>query len=145
MEKRKTYSIEGKSEKIAERLKDLEHYGRLHPLIRSVEKLSSSNQGQLYRIIERPFSWIPINIQYKALVKTTRDEIEYAISELPLTQAFITYTLAQESELVTKIQFHLKIKSRATGKRFLLNKVVHAQDQLMHSLQNEIKTDESSI
>jgi len=141
MKATKNYQLTGSSKRIKLILSDINHYGRLHPLIQRVEKLEPVSQGTKYKIIERPYLWLPINIQYKVLVKTNEHEIDYEITEIPFTKAFINYQLNIASENLTNIQFHLTIKSKVFGKKILLNKMLDAQDQLMKAIQNELHSE----
>lgn len=134
MEKSKTYTINTSSDIITEILKDLQSYGNFHPLIRKVEKLSSSESGTLYKITERPFKWIPYNIKYTADLTSKNSNIQYEISGMPLTKAYISYQLIQKSKKQTSVQFQLIIASKLPGSRLLLNKMISAQDQLMNSI-----------
>lgn len=139
MESVKTYSLIGKAETIFARLKDLEYYGKLHPLIKRVDLLDTEEDGQLYQITERPFKYIPFNIRYKAMVKTSKSEIDFEISGIPLTQVFVHYKIDQAAENRSKIQFQLKIISKMLGQALLLQKMIAAQDKLMLSLQKELE------
>ena len=97
MKRAKNYQIKGELTKVSEILSNLKIYGNLHPLIESVEKLD--DEEEVYTIYEKPFSWLPINLKYRAKVTNTGDlSIKYLISEIPLTTAIIEYDLTKESK-----------------------------------------------
>jgi len=135
MKKSKTYTVASPSKNIVEVLIDLERYGKIHPLIVKVEKFDTINT---YRIFEKPFSWVPLNIQYTAAVKSEMDKISYTISGIPFARVYINYTLIQVSNKSTKANFHLSIESKMIGMQILQYKMMRAQDQFMTALQSEI-------
>ncbi len=92
-----------------------------------------------YEIIERPFRRIPINIDYTAEVRISRNNIEYIIKGIPLADAKIEYELKEKSLEETIAKFNLYIVGKIFVERFLGWKMISAQDQLMESLNKEFK------
>lgn len=138
MNSHKKYTLKGDIEKLREILIDLIYFGKLHPLIKKVEKLNSSNKGSYYKISERPYSWLPVRVNYNALVSHSSEVISYEISNLPMTSATINYQLGSLDSNLIDVDFHLEIKSRAPGKKILQNKMLNAQDRLMDAIQVEL-------
>ncbi len=135
MKLNKTYHLPANSNEIRQILTDLPHYGRLHPLIRNVEMIpASDSENPSYKIIEQPYSWIPINIQYYATLKFWGDEFEYEITGIPLMTAWIRYVLTEIGPKETEVSFHLKIIGMPLGKNILQSKMVAAQNQLMEAM-----------
>ncbi len=141
IERTKSYQLSGSLYKIQEILLDLKYYGKLHPLIKEVTLVSKKNKvAQFYKIKEKPFPKIPINISYTALVtQTPEEEIVYMIRDLPLTKAAIKYTLKQLEHNKVDIKFDLTIKNHLIGKKILAKKMLAAQDELMKAMQKELK------
>lgn len=140
METKIEYLIKGDLAKIKNNLTDLVLYSKFHPLILKVEKLNSSEEGILFQITERPYSFIPINIKYKALVTSHKNDIIYKISDIPLTKVFIKYQVEKELNGFIKIIFLLKIKSMPFVDKILLKKMIKAQNDLMTTMQLKTKS-----
>lgn len=140
MEITKSYFLNGALTEISSILSDLEIYGRYHPLIRKVKRLDNIDNKILYTIIERPYSWLPINISYTAAVKKGLDQIQYEITEIPFTRAFINYKLIPQAESSTEVIFKLVIQSKAIGKSLLQGKMLKAQDQLMDQIKKDLNS-----
>lgn len=108
MQLKKTYKITAPINDIQKSLTDIHEYGRLHPLINGVEKTHSPiHEVTNYKITEQPFSWLPINIQYFAAVKSTERKIDYEITGIPLAKAWIHYDLKElkaQDELMEEVQ-----------------------------------------
>ena len=141
MNRQKQYKINGPLIKIQKKLSNLELFGKLHPLIKEVKKMTKDNIGGSlsYRIIERPYHWFPINIQYSAKVTASENEVVYEISEIPFTKANIRYELKEIKENLTEIKFNLQIDSKLIGKGILMNKMISAQDKVMERIDLEMK------
>ncbi len=133
------YKILGNLKTIQNILTDLVYYGKLHPLIQSVTKIKNESiDCKAYRIKERPYSWIPINIFYSAQVKSSENKVEYLISGIPFTKAKINYQLNQINTEETEVIFSLELNSKLIGKRILFNKMIDAQNRLMESINKEL-------
>jgi len=133
----KNYIIQRSLEDSKEIFSDLKKFGQYHPLIKSVELLNSATRKLAeFKITERPFNWMPINIQYNAQVLSGEDLIEYKISGVPLLKPALKYMLEPKDEMLTKINFDLKIKGFPIANRILMFKMVKAQDALVKAINN---------
>jgi len=141
MEIRKTYNIHSREDAVRQVLTDLHQYGRLHPLIKQVEKIDQlTSENPTFKITERPYNWAPIIIQYSATLNLIGDEFEYEITGIPLTKAWIRYSLREIGINETEVNFHLKILGKLPAKKILQGKMVAAQNQLMEAMQKEFST-----
>ncbi len=139
MQLQKKYKLTVSIEDIQNILTDIHQYGKLHPLINGVEKTHSPIQGiSNYKIREQPFSWLPINIKYFASVKSSENKVDYEITGLPFTKAWIHYDLLDLGHQKVEISFNLKIAGYLPGKKILQYKMVKAQDELMEAMQKKI-------
>lgn len=134
LEHQKTYTFQGTSSQTIAILEDLEYYGKLHPLITEVQQLDSV----LYRIKEKPYPKIPVTIKYNATITKTGNEISYHVTDLPWSEAFITYVVTEEKDEVV-INFILRIESRLLGKKVLFRKMISAQDKVMAGIEEELR------
>jgi len=138
MQIEKEYSLAGNQKEVQNLLMNLEYYGELHPLIKSVESLEdASKEYEEYLIRERPFAWIPFTVQYWAQVKLDKATIEYKIIGLPFTTARIRYNWSPIAEKETEVIFKLQIEGPWIVEKLLGYKMVDAQDQLMKSINQE--------
>ena len=139
MEIEKSYKVFGKLNKLREILVDLKYYGKLHPLIKSINKIEDESKEHVeYEIKERPYKWIPITIKYYAEVRLRQDLIEYRIKGIPVTKVTIKYTLTEVDKQAIRIRFRLKIENNFVGKKILENKMINAQDLLMTAIKKEL-------
>lgn len=136
---RKVYRLKTKVKDIEEILVDLTVYGRLHPLIINViPEGDETNEGQRYRVVERPFDWLPLKISYWAVVRVTENQIEYKIEGLPMTRARVNYELVSLLENNIEVRFELDVRGLPIAERILANKMLDAQNQLMDSITREL-------
>lgn len=140
MQIQKHYRIAGTISDVQHFLIDLHQYGRIHPLINGIEKIdSSTSEIANYKITERPFNWLPINIQYFASVKSNENAVDYEITGIPFTQGWIHYDLTSLKDEIVEISFNLKITGNWPGKKLLKQKMVKAQDHLMEAIKKELQ------
>jgi len=120
---------------------DLNLYGELHPLIKSVHKVNvTAKNYEEYLIKERPYRWIPITIKYTAQLSSKENEEDYKILGIPFTKAYIKYTLNKISDKETDVKFRLQLDGKPIGKRILLNKMIKAQNKLMKAMNDQLST-----
>ena len=138
METQLTYLISAPLSTVKSTLGDMKKYGALHPLIKSVTNTEGdAKQLHNFRIKEKPFTWLPITIFYEAELMTTNDTIEYHITGIPLTKAYLHYDFNKISETETEVIFNLKIKSKLPGKKILQYKMIKAQNQLIEAIRQQ--------
>jgi len=134
----KHYRLKGKISNVKKILTNLEFYGKLHPLIKSVEIINNkTTECDEYIISEKPYSWIPIQIKYSAKVKSFENKIEYKIEGLPFSTSKITYKLNQLPEEI-QLKFQLVIEGKLIGKSILLKKMIKAQNELINAINKEL-------
>lgn len=140
MQLTKLYKLKGQINEIKKILVDLTIYGRLHPLIVNViPQGEETNVGQRYKIIERPYGWLPLRISYYAVVREDENQIEYQIEGLPLTRAKVNYDLKPLSDDMVEVSFELEVNGLPMANRILANKMLDAQNQLMDSIKEELE------
>jgi len=128
---RKEYFVSQNSEAVKEVFTNLELFGHYHPLILGVKKLPASSKYKLsYTIEEKPFSWIPFHIHYKAHVIEVEDSVSYIIRGIPLTKPILNYRFVKMSDDSTQVLFDLEIGGWLIGKSLLAYKMMKAQDDL---------------
>jgi len=132
-----SYKVKGNISQVVSIYSDLYKFSEHHPLIQRVEKLSSNSKGQLYAIYEKPFSWLPININYRANV-TQKDEftVDYALTKIPFTKAYFNYVFTEEAGHHVHIKLKIEILSKVIHKRILLKMMIKAQDKIIDSIIN---------
>jgi len=83
----------------------------------------------------QPFSWLPINISYKAnVVKKDDHSVEYEITEIPFTKAYFKYVFTEEANQTIQIKLRIEILSKIIHKRILMNMMIKAQDKIIASI-----------
>jgi len=138
MEFVKEYMIRRRLDEVTSIFTDLRLYGDYHPLIRSVDLVQNRSGGsKMFLIHERPFHWLPINIQYAAEITALENIIDYNISKVPLLRPSIRYELRSKSEKLTLITFNLKVEGFPIVRNILLSKMIKAQDALIESINNK--------
>lgn len=141
LEFEKTYDINGSADQLIAILKDLEHYGRLHPLIRSVKPVDQdSSHLDKFKIKERPFKKLPVTIKYFASVESSDSEVNYQLSGIPFTKGHIQYSIIPISSKETQLKFFLQIDNKVFGKKILLKKMIAAQNELIDNLNSELQS-----
>ncbi len=130
------FTIDGSANEIRGVFEDLKQYCTFHPLIIDAILIEDKEGKKAYTVIEKPFTWFPLKIRYKAIIHSiSSKKIEYQISEIPFTNGTIVYTFNYDlSNHQMNIIFDLTLKSKLPGKRILLNKMIAAQNELMEAL-----------
>ena len=115
-------------------LVDLNKYVALHPLLNSCEYMGVTKfDGIIYRINERPFSFVPAFFNYKAEVRRFDNEVVYLLTEIPFTSVKMEYLFCPESTKI-KIDFKLEIRGIFPFNRILRYKIMKAQDEIMRNI-----------
>lgn len=108
---------------------DLTAFGESHPLIREANCISTGNYCYQYQIIERPFLWIPYNIEYKAEIENPAylGEIIYHITEIPRLKPTLTFQFEKQSDSQTRITINVQVEGNPLLRKFLAKKIMKAQ------------------
>lgn len=136
LSKTKSYSIEADANQVKEIFADLVQFGEYHPLIKKVVEISSNDMETLYTINEKPFSWLPFKVNYKAKVTVSDNHIKYYLFEMPGNTVEMNYFILEDPDGKTKIDLTIEIFGRDLGKKMLLRKMFEAQDQIMLDIEN---------
>lgn len=114
-------------------LLDIEEYGELHPLIKSVSALGSDH----YLINEKPYRFIPLNVMYQAFItKSTENAIDYGFSKVLFFMPAFFYQLSSDDDQTTQIHLMIQIDGGPRiGRKILINKMIKAQKQLWLALE----------
>lgn len=131
----KQYKVYGQFETIKNYFVDLNYFGKFHPLIKKVDQKGfSSNECSEYKVKEKPFNWLPINIYYSAKVFHFDNIVEYEVVGIPFTKMNIKYVFNKISDNEVHIEFNLVLSGLLIGKSILANKMLSAQDELMNEI-----------
>jgi hypothetical protein len=135
MKRSKSYNINGNLEEIIDVFTDLNRFGDAHPLIYKVEQLNAIEGDDLYKVFEKPFSWIPININYKArVIRSDKTTVEYRVTGIPFLKVHFLYNYSEDSLDHIVINLHIELNGYLPIKGLILNKMIKAQDVIMHSI-----------
>lgn len=135
MEKSKVYLIKGSLKDVQSHFNSFENFAELHPLFIKVEKLTS--QPLTYRIKEKPFSWLPFTIKYRAEINIKDNRVEYTALGLPFKTVVLSYSFDKEDQL-TSLNYNVMIRGMLPGKFILINKMFAAQDEVVHNLEKNL-------
>lgn len=131
------YQINASSEKLQEIFSDLTKFGAWHPLIITATLLDDSSNT--YKILEKPYSFLPFKIIYFAEVLSEERKVFYKISGIPLSNAKFTYEFKEITPEATAINCLIEIEGVYFLDSILINKMVDAQNKLMKALSNSLK------
>lgn len=128
----KKYTVEREIEEVKAIILDLIKFGAYHPLIKKVifEEATSS-----YKIIEQPFSWIPISFSYTAIVKEENDALLYLIDDIPFIKALIQFELSEAEDEGTTIKVKINLTGPSLITKLVGAKMFEAQRQLWDKVQ----------
>ena len=111
MKRSKSYKINGNLDEIIGVFTDLNRFGDAHPLIYKVEQLDAVEEDDFYKIFEKPFRWMPININYKArVIRPNETTVEYRVTGIPLTEVHFHYNYSEGSSDHIIIDLHIEMK-----------------------------------
>lgn len=128
-----SYTVNSIDPSILDNFNDLVKYGELHPLMYKVERLSD----QLFKIYERPIKGLPIPITYKAKVIQKPNKSLFHIQGLPYKKVELMYSF-DSAENTTHVDLCITVEGLLFGKKYLLNKMFHAQRMLIENLNKSL-------
>ncbi len=132
-----TYKVKGSIDQVVPIYADLNKFAEYHPLISKVEEINFSKVDRLYKVYEKPFSWLPVRISYKAKVIQKSDfTVAYEITEIPFTRAFFNYVFSAESNDSVQIRLSIELQSKMIHKKILMNMMTKAQDRVVDSIRS---------
>ena len=138
MKRSKSYKIKGNLEEITDVFADLNRFGDAHPLIYKVEQLKVIGGDDFYKIFEKLFSWIPININYKArVIRPNKTTVEYRVTGIPFTKVHFHYNYSEGSSDHIIIDLLIEMKGYLPIKDLILKKMIKAQDVIINSIDNQ--------
>ncbi len=130
--KKETFQINKTKEQIRAFLSNMEDYGAYHPLITSAEPIDA--ERSLFIIKEKPFSWLPIRIKYKAKVQVLGRVIIYETFGIPLNKAILEFRTENEGLNHTTVNLKVVVKGPILISSFLASKILKAQKHLFNKL-----------
>ncbi len=133
MQKSRVYEVSRSAERVEAMHLNMSHFADLHPLIQSITHIGD---GPLYSVKERPISWIPLFISYRAKVLSRERIIEYHITGLPFRNVRLQYKFEEIHSNSSRLVFTITINSCLLGKHFLANKMLKAEDQVLRNLED---------
>lgn len=135
MKKNICFKVKGDIKEIREVFLDLNLYCKLHPLLLRAEKIELEKEQDIYRIYEKPFSWLPVKIKYKAqVIQKSNDVIEYLITDIPFTKAVFNYEFSQTTKQLVSINWTIEIINKLFWKNILMRKMIDAQEKIINAI-----------
>lgn len=119
---------------------DLEKYAALHPLITAVQVVDEpATDLTTWEILERPFSFLPIKIRYRATVDASEERVHYAVAGVPLSRIEMTYDFSNVDDEVVSIGFSLELDAPFWVRAILSRKMLAAQDSLIANIRASVR------
>ena len=109
-------------------------YARFHPIILSATEVAASPSK--FKIIERPFSLVPIKISYFAERSDTNNKFKYDITGIILTKVVMTYRFEEIADNETRVDWRVDIDSKLPIEKWLAGKMLRAQHALIDNIIN---------
>ena len=115
---------------------DLEAFGEIHPLIKNVECLVDYSQCYKFKVIEKPFNWLPFKINYIAGIENPiyLQKVTYSLSEIPFLTPTINYYLEDVNQLETRMNIEIEVHGSWIFRRYLAKKIMKAQQHIIATL-----------
>lgn len=125
-----TYKVKLAKHIVLSILASLTLYCDYHPLIISVEVI---DDGKV-KVVEQPFNWLPIKVNYDAQSLVKGDQVEFEFSKiLRMFQPHFEYSITDSSDGYTFVQLTISVSGFPLGRRLLIKKMDQAQQHLWSS------------
>ncbi len=131
----RSYILEKNEGELRVFLKDLVAFGNLHPLIFFVKKENELGDNLVFRVFEKPYSFLPFTINYTVKVVEEGKKISYQITGVPMHTVSINYSTKAIEENKTQIELSILIKGIPFNESLMMKKMIDAQDHIMMSFE----------
>lgn len=127
----RTYILDKNESELRSFLIDLVAFGALHPLIFFVKKETGLGDNLVFRIYEKPYSMLPLTINYTVKVVEEGERIIYHITGVPMHDVSIFYIIKSLDENKTQVELNIVVKGIPLNESLMLKKMINAQDHIM--------------
>ena len=127
----RSYILEKSENELRIFLKDLVAFGGLHPLVFFVKKETGLGDNLIFRVFEKPYTFLPFTINYTVKVIEDGEKITYEITGVPMHNVFIHYITKSLEDNKTQVELNISIKGIPFNESMMMKKMIQAQDHVM--------------